>query len=87
MITRPSALERLLDPSVGDLPVEYARRLLDLHFTIEEQARYLDLSEKTQMGVLDNDEQAELDDLLTANDVLMLLRAKAKSSLGSSSAA
>jgi hypothetical protein len=87
MSDKPSALERLLSPSVGDLPAEYARRLLTLEFTSAEQARYLELSEKAQLGTLSNEEQMELDDLLTANDVLMILRAKAMSSLNPSSAA
>lgn len=87
MARTPSVLERLLRPAEGDLPVEYAHRLLGLEFTEAETARYLVLSEKAQLGTLSNDEQNELDELLIANDVLMILRAKAKSSLKPSSAA
>jgi len=49
--------------------------------------RYLELSAKSQLNELTHDEQIELDDLLTANDVLTILRAKAQKSLNRASAA
>ncbi len=81
-----SALERLLRPSEGDLPPEFARRRLAMDFSPAEHARYVELSEKAQAGSLTPEERDELDDLLTANDVLTILQAKAKSSLAGSSA-
>ena len=87
MSPRPSALERLFRPAQGDLPVAVARELLKFDFDPADHARYAALSEMAQLGTLSADEQDELDDLLTANDVLMILRAKAQVSLGKSSAA
>jgi len=86
MLANPSALERLLRPSEGDLPTEYARKLLTLDFSAADQERYRELSERSQLGALSDDERLELDDLLTANDVLTILHAKAQSSLKSSAA-
>jgi hypothetical protein len=87
MLTTQSALERILRPTEGDLPPEFARQLLTLQFSEQDQARYQDLSAKAQDGNLTNDERIELDDLLTTNDVLIILRAKASSSLNRPSAA
>jgi hypothetical protein len=81
MVAQRSALERLLRPAEGDLPAEYAKRLLSLDFADVDHARYRELSEKAQLGSLTDQEQLELDDLLTANDVLTILRAKAQASL------
>jgi hypothetical protein len=81
MPAQPSALERLLRPSEGDLPPDFARRLLAIDFSAADQLRYRELSEKSQLGNLSSDEKLDLDDLLTANDVLTILHAKAQSSL------
>ncbi len=81
-----SVLERLLRPSEGGLPLDFARQLLQLDFSAEDQARYQELSEKSQLGALNNVEKQELDDLLTANDVLTILQTKAQSSLEQASA-
>jgi hypothetical protein len=81
MVAQSSALQRLLKPAEGDLPAEFARRLLSLDFTPAEHARYRELSGRAQTGQLTEHEKVELDDLLTANDVLTLLQAKARASL------
>jgi hypothetical protein len=86
MPASPSALERILQPTQGDLPADYAKRILALDFAEADHARYRDLSEKAQLGQLTEQERIELDDLLTANDVLTILRAKARMSLKSSAA-
>ncbi len=82
-----SILERLLNSSVGDMPIDYARRVLAFDFTPEEQARHVELAEKAQLGTLTEAEGIELDDLLTADDLLTILHAKAHLSLKQSSAA
>ena len=87
MAPRPSALERLFRPAQGDMPPAVARELLKFDFAPEDHARYAALSEKAQLGTLTADERADLDDLLNANDVLMILRAKARMTLGQPSAA
>lgn len=81
MVAQSSALERLLHPEQGDLPAEFARRILTLDFDPADHARYLELSEKSQLGTLTEEERLVLSDLLTANDVLTILRAKAQLSL------
>jgi hypothetical protein len=86
MLVHPSALERLLRPSEGDLPLDFARRLLAIDFSAADRVRYHELSEKSQLGKLSPAERLELDDLLTANDVLTILHAKAQSSLKPSAA-
>ena len=81
LVMAMTALERLLRPSEGDLPADFARTLLGLSFSDSDQRRYLELSEKAQLEVLSDAERDELDDLLTANDVLTILQAKARTSL------
>lgn len=87
MLASPSALERILRPAEGDLPAEFSRRLLAANFSDADQARYQALSEKVQLGQLSEAERVELDDLLTANDVLTILQAKARVSLAHSPSA
>ena len=82
-----SILERVLNSSVGDMPADYARQVLAFDFTPADQARHVELAEKSQLGTLTDDERLELDDLLTANDLLTILHAKAHLSLQRSSAA
>jgi hypothetical protein len=81
MVHSASALERIIQPAKGTLPAELADYLLALDFSPEDHARYEELSAKAQEGVLSESEKAELDDLLTANDVLAILQSKARSSL------
>lgn len=69
------------------MPAEYARQLLDLRLSDDDRDRSRTLSEKAQLGTPTTDERDELEDLMTANDVLMILQAKARSSLRSNTAA
>jgi hypothetical protein len=87
MLSTTSVLERMLRPSVGDIPADYARQLLAIDFTDDELARHRELAEKSQLGTLTESERTELDDLLTANDLLIILHAKAQLSLKQASAA
>jgi hypothetical protein len=86
MVAQSSVLERLLHPEEGDLPVEVAERILALDFEPADHARYLELSEKSQIGTLTAEDRVILNDLLVANDVLTILRAKARRSLNKHSA-
>ena len=81
MSSRASALERIIAPAEGDLPAGLAEYLLRLHFAPEDHAKYEELSAKAQEGTLTPDERSDLEDLLTANDVLTILHAKARTSL------
>jgi hypothetical protein len=87
MLTRTSALERILAGFDVDLPATLARKLLSVQFSSKDRARYLQLSEKAQRGTLTAKQRDELDDLLTANDVLAILQAKARTALSRKSSA
>ena len=65
----------------GDLPPQVAEYLLALDFPAADHARYIELSRKAQDGKLTDAQSRELEDLLTANDVLTLLQSKARASL------
>jgi hypothetical protein len=86
MVAQSSVLERLLHPEEGDLPVDLSRRILALDFDSTDHARYLELSEKSQLGTLTDEERVILNDLLVASDVLTILRAKAQLSLSKGTA-
>ena len=81
MITRASVLDRIVQAG-KDLPPHIAEYLLSLKLPADAHLRYEELSAKAQDGALGEDETIELDDLLTANDVLMILHSKARASLG-----
>jgi N-formylglutamate amidohydrolase len=87
MVPSHSVLERVLRPAEGDLPADFARKLLDMDFEPADHERYRELSAKAQSGGLTPQEQVDLDDLLTANDVLTILQAKARISLSHPSSA
>jgi hypothetical protein len=78
---RPTALERLLQPGLGTFSVELSQHLLSVTVSDEERVRMKHLSERARQGSLTDDEQAELDEMLVASNVLMILQAKARSSL------
>ena len=76
-----SLLERVIEPESGGLLPDHARYVLSLGFSSAERKRYLELSEKAQDGQLSPEDQAELDEFLTVNGLLMLLQSKARRSL------
>jgi hypothetical protein len=81
MVRQASVLERIIQPGEGTLPQGVAEYLLQLDFPQHDHAKYEELSAKAQAGTLTEQESAELDDLLTANDVLTILQSKARISL------
>jgi len=81
MLTRTSVLDRIVQAG-KELPPDIAEYLLALKLPADAHSRYEELSAKAQEGALSEDEKIELDDLLTANDVLMILHSKARASLG-----
>ena len=87
MATRLTPIERIFEKFDDDLPPEFAKRILSIEFTEEERARYQELSEKAQLGQLTEDETEELDGLLIANDLLIILQSKARMSLKTKPAA
>lgn len=81
MSNRRSALERLLKPTSGNLSPELAKYVQSLDFSEDERERYLELSAKVQENSLTPEEEVELDELLVANDLLVILKGKAGLSL------
>lgn len=78
MLTHPAILERLIGPQRGDFSPELARYVIGLDFQPSDHARYTDLSERAQRGGLSAEEQSELDDYLSVNDLLTILKSKAR---------
>jgi len=81
MLPHSSALERIIQPAEGTLAADLAEFILKLDFPAADHERYKQLSAKAQEGALTPEEEADLDDLLTANDVLTILQSKARQSL------
>jgi hypothetical protein len=81
MVARADILKRVIAPERGGFLPEHAQYVLSLGFSAEEQSRYLELSAKAQEGALTEDEQAELDEFLSVNALLMILQSKARVSL------
>ena len=81
MVDRDSSIERVIQLTNGSLPEPLARYFLSLDFSAEDKERYEELSYKSQESLLTPSEAEELDDLLTTNDALTILQAKARASL------
>jgi hypothetical protein len=74
-------LQQIIAPDKGGFSPDHARFVLSLKFTPSLRSRYLKLSEKAQLGTLKPTEQYELDRLLDANSMLVILKSKARVSL------
>ena len=79
----PSALGRLLRPWEPDNDPAAGRQFLQFEFSEEDKLRSLELSEKANSGEASPAKLAELDDLINANETLMLLQSTARISLRS----
>jgi hypothetical protein len=87
MTTGASILEQIIKPQIGGFSAEHARYVLSLDFSADQQARYADLASRVQEGTLSKEEEAELDEFVTANAILTILQSKARVSLKHPSAA
>lgn len=87
MVRQTSLLDRVIEPQRGDFSAEHARYVISLDFSPAEHTRYAELSSKAQDGNLTSDEEAELDDFLLVNTLLMVLQSKARTSLAKHSSA
>jgi hypothetical protein len=74
-------LQQIVAPNKGGFSPEHARFVLSLKFPRSLRAKYLKLSEKAQLGTLRPAEQYDLDKLLEANSMLVILKSKARASL------
>lgn len=72
--------QRIVIPDDPSLSPEVAHYFLSLEFTLREKARYKSLAEKDQVD-LTSAERSELEALVHASTVLMLLQSKARLSL------
>lgn len=81
ILTSNPILERLIEPEEGTFSEEHARYVLSLKFTEKEKAYCEELSYKAQDGTLTPQERHDLDQFLSANSLLILLKSKARRSL------
>ena len=81
MLTDLAILERVIDAKTGNFSTALAKQVLKFTFPPKDRARYAKLSYKASAGKLKPTEQAELEDYLNVNDLLMILKAKAGASL------
>ena len=79
MLTTLPTIERLPDPVTACLTLEVAQRIVDLRLddpsTLE---RLDDLREKANEGTLTAEERAEYDDFVEGNDLVMLIKDRAR---------
>ena len=74
-------LLRVVDPNRADLSADAARSFLRLDFS-EEDCRHMDeLAEKARQGTLSTAEQAEIENYERVNNLLGILKSKARLSL------
>jgi hypothetical protein len=81
MLSGASILERIIEPRTGGFSNEHARYILTLDFSAEEQTRYAELARRNKEGGLTAEEEAELNEFVTANALLTILQSKARISL------
>ncbi len=81
MAVSGTILERIVQPDAGGFSHELARYVLSLSFPKDVKDRCLILSEKAQEGTLSEAEAAELDEFLSADSLLAILKSKARMSL------
>jgi hypothetical protein len=74
-------LDRLLDPVGESLGVKAAETLVQLRADRELQAKMEDLARRCTEGELTPEEKAEYDALVSANNVIAILQAKARAVL------
>lgn len=76
-----SLFGRIIEPRTGSSSSEQARYVLSLDFTPEQQARYAHLSDRVQERQLTPEEDAELNEFISANALLTVLQSKARAFL------
>jgi hypothetical protein len=77
-----SVLERLLDPLDRSTPPDFARALVELRASPDDQARIDELAEKCNEGQLSDDERAEYEGYIQAIHFVGILQRKARRVLG-----
>jgi len=73
--------EEIIAPAQGGFSRELAQYVLGLQFSDEQVARHQLLSQKIGEGTLTPEERLELEALVHANTIVMILKSKARRSL------
>ena len=76
-----TSLDQFLDPLSRCLDPESARRVVALGVSASVQERVDTLAERANEGLLNDDERAEYEALINAEDFLAILKLKARSRL------
>ena len=76
-----SVLQRIVGLDRADMPVDVARYMLSLRFSVAEKQRMNELASKASAGQLDEAESHEIDTYLLVSDFLAILHSKARMSL------
>jgi hypothetical protein len=84
---RPNLLQQLLRASEGEFSEELSNYLLSIKASAAEQKRCKTLSSIARSGRLTFEQQQELTEINTLNNLVMTLQAKARASLKRSPAA
>ena len=74
-------LLRLIDPDRADLSPDAAQSLLELEFSAEDLQYMDELAEKARQGSLSPAEQVEIENYERVNNLLGILKSKARQSL------
>ena len=85
-VSRPSPLERLLEPLAAGLTSEMARYISEFRADEEVQRRIEELAGKANEGELTDDERREYEEFVDAGTLIAILQSKARKRLGSSRA-
>jgi len=75
---KPTLLDSLLDPFGECLTLEVAEKLVKLQANPESVAKVEELAEKCNEGQLTADERDEYENYIHVNNVMMLLKARAR---------
>jgi hypothetical protein len=76
-----AVLERMIRPTVANVPPDAARFILSLDFSDSDHVRIDELSAQARAGKLTEQERGELEGYIRLGDVLALLQSKARRSL------
>ncbi len=82
MATATDFLSSYIEPLAEDLTPQQARKILSIKPTDRLIARAHELAEKANLGTLTEQERAEYEHYVDVDDVIGLLKAKARSLLG-----
>jgi hypothetical protein len=77
---------RIFESSVEGISPELARYILQLGFSTEDRARMRELAAKNRHGDISHQELEELDNYITAGDILAIWQSKARLALKQCSA-